>query len=89
MSFDQDPNESVTMAASDLAQLVAERDALAAALQGALATIDDYLAYDHNGDPWTEDARTMGEMDINDYESDGRLEKARAALAAAGIGVKP
>jgi len=28
MSFDQDPGESVTMAASDLAQLVAERDRL-------------------------------------------------------------
>lgn len=59
-------------------------DQLVAALKDALATIDDYLAYEHNGDPWTEDARAMGEMDIDDYERDGRLERARAALAAAG-----
>lgn len=60
---------------------------LVKALQGALAVIDDYLAYDHNGDPWTEDARTMGEMDINDYQHDGRLDAARAALHAAGVEV--
>lgn len=70
------------MAASDLAQLVGERDALLDALKGAVAVIEDYLAYNHDGDPWKEDARTMGEMDINDYERDGRLEKARAMLAA-------
>lgn len=51
-------------------------------LAGALAVIDDYLAYDHNGDPWTEDARTMGEMDIDDYKHDGRRDAAHAALAA-------
>ena len=62
---------------------------LVEALTGALAVIDDYLAYDHNGDPWTEDARTMGEMDIDDYKRDGRLNTARAALAAAGVEVKP
>jgi hypothetical protein len=60
---------------------------LVEALTGALAVIDDYLAYDHNGDPWTEDARTMGEMDINDYKHDGRLDAAHAALAAAGVKV--
>lgn len=47
----------------------------------ALATIDDYLAYEHDGDPWKEDARAMGEMDINDFATDGRLERCRAALA--------
>lgn len=62
---------------------------LVAALQDALAVIDDYLAYDHNGDPWTEDARTMGEMDINDYQHDGRLDAARAALRAAGVDREP
>lgn len=61
--------------------------ALVAALQEALSVIQDYLDYDHDGDPWKEDARIMGEMDINDYARDGRLEKARAALSA--IGVKP
>ena len=58
--------------------------ALVAALQGALAVIDDYLAYTHDGDPWKEDARSMGEMDINDADNDGRIESWRAALSAAG-----
>ncbi len=58
--------------------------ALVEALKGALAVIEDYLEYDHDGDPWKEDARTMGEMDINDYQRDGRLESARAALSSAG-----
>jgi hypothetical protein len=63
--------------------------ALVEALTEALAVIDDYLEYEHNGDPWTEDARAMGEMDIDDYARDGRIEKARAALAAhAGQGAK-
>lgn len=56
---------------------------LLAALEAALFVIQDYLEYDHDGDPWKEDARTMGEMDINDYERDGRLEFARAAIAKA------
>ena len=53
------------------------------ALKGALATIKDYLAYDHNGDPWTEDARLMGEMDVNDYERDGRLDRANIVIVKA------
>jgi hypothetical protein len=53
------------------------------ALKVALATIEDYLDYDHDGDPWTEDARSMGEMDVNDYKRDGRLDRARAAIAKA------
>ena len=56
---------------------------LVEALSKAVATIEDYVGYEHDGDPWSEDARVMGEMDINDYANDGRLEKARAALAKA------
>ena len=57
--------------------------ALVEALWASVATIEDYLAYEHDGDPWTEDARAMREMDIDDYAKDGRLTNARAALAAA------
>lgn len=53
---------------------------LEAALNEAVAVIADYLAYEHNGDPWKEDARAMGEMDINDYGRDGRLHRALALL---------
>lgn len=55
--------------------------ALRDALTEALSVITDYLEYEHNGDPWTEDARTMGEMEIDDYQRDGRMDAARSALA--------
>jgi len=58
---------------------------LVEALKASLAVIDDYLEYEHNGDPWVEDARAMGEMDIDDYARDGRRDAAIAALAAAGV----
>ena len=63
--------------------LEASNKALVEALGASVATIEDYLAYEHDGDPWTEDARAMREMDIDDYAKDGRLTNARAALAAA------
>lgn len=63
--------------------LLDERDALVEALTGAVAVITDYLEYEHDGDPWKEDARAMREMDIDDYENDGRLAKAVAAIEAA------
>lgn len=53
---------------------------LQAALAEAVATIEDYLTYQHDGDPWREDARTMGEMDINEYQRDGRLARAKELL---------
>jgi hypothetical protein len=64
------------------AELRTQREALAEALSGALATIEDYLGYSLDGDPWKEDARLLGEMDINDYGKDGRIVRARAALKA-------
>ena len=65
------------------ARLMAASPDLLAALRDALVVIDDYLAYEHDGDPNEEDARLMGEMDINDYARDGRLAAARAAIARA------
>lgn len=66
---------------SETAKEAADRiDALEKALREAVATITDYVEYQHDGDPWKEDARAMGEMDINDYATDGRLAAARAAL---------
>jgi len=76
-----DEAEAIKEAAPTIAPDTGELEKLREALTGALAVIEDYLDYEHNGDPWTEDARAMGEMDINDYKHDGRLDAARAALA--------
>ena len=47
-----------------------------------LAAVDDYHSYEHDGDPWTEDARVMMEMDIDDLRAsrNGPIEEIRAAL---------
>ncbi len=69
--------------ADDRAQAAEARaEQVTAALAEAVAVIEDYLAYEHDGDPWSEDARAMGEMEINDYGRDGRLARAKAILAA-------
>ncbi len=56
--------------------------ALREALAEALAVIADCVGYSHSGDPWEENAFDMGELDIHDYARDGRLERAKALLAA-------
>lgn len=77
--------ESVTADnAAYIVKCVNNHVALVEALRSAVATIENYLAYEHNGDPWTEDARAMGEMDINDFSRDGRLDDAKDLLAAVG-----
>ena len=53
-----------------------EIELLHTALSEAVAVIKDYLEYEHSGDPWEEDARAMGEMDINDYARAGKLANA-------------
>lgn len=60
-----------------------ENEKLRSALAAAVETIQGYLSYTHDGDPWTEDARTMGEMDINGYGNDGRLQYALDLLKPA------
>ena len=64
-------------------ELEATIKVLVEALGEAIATIEDYVDYEHDGGWRTEDARAMGEMDIDDYAKDGRLTNARTALAAA------
>ena len=54
---------------------------MVAALEKALAVIADCVDYEHNGDPWTENAFDMGELDIHEYAKNGELENARAILA--------
>ena len=30
----------------------------------------EYVDYEHDGDPWTEDARSMGEMELNEWKKE-------------------
>lgn len=58
-----------------------ENEMLRSALEAALEVISDYLAYEHDGDPYSEDARIMGEMDVNIYAKDGRMDYALSLLS--------
>lgn len=58
---------------------------LTTAVRSCLEVIDDYLAYSHDGDPWSEDARLMSEMDINYFANDGRRKAALEAVEQAGV----
>ena len=78
------PSEELIANAKFIVKACNSHDQLVEALKDALTVIRDYLEYEHDGDPWTEDARAMGEMEIDDYKSDGRLDRAEAILAAAG-----
>lgn len=79
-----EPTEELIANAKFIAKACNSHYQLVEALKDALAVIRDYLEYEHDGDPWAEDARAMGEMDIDDYKRDGRLDRAEAILAAAG-----
>lgn len=46
---------------------------LLAMLKKAYDAIDEYQTYEHDGDPWTEDARAMGEMTLDDMKQDGSI----------------
>lgn len=71
-----------------IAKAERERDEALRELRRAAAVIQDYLGYEHSGDPWEEDAREMHEMDIDDYGREGHLERvlklleSRAELAS-------
>jgi len=45
------------------------------ALEILFAACTEYVNYKHNGDPTIEDARTMGEMEINDLYRDGLFDE--------------
>ena len=45
-------------------------DAIVKAFEEMLEVIKEYREYEHDGDPWTEDARAMGEMSLDELSSD-------------------
>lgn len=45
-----------------------------------LAAAINYVSYEHDGDPWSEDARSMGEMDLDNLNRLGKIDEYRALL---------
>jgi len=65
------------------AECEAKDDAIAELVEGlrdALAMIEEVQTYEQPDDPWTENALTMGEMDIFEFD----LQAARALIAKYG-----
>lgn len=55
---------------------------MAAAFEKLMFVVDDYISYEHDGDPWTEDARAMGEMEIDELNESGEFEEFKKILAS-------
>lgn len=72
----QENEQALRREASELPALLCAFDAL-------LKAAAEYVDYEHDGDPWTEDARAMGEMTLNDMKRDGRLRYYRELVTAA------
>lgn len=59
-------------------QLMADAERMRKALAEALRVMKDCTDYQHSGDSCEENTFDMGEMEIHEYVSDGRYEKAAA-----------
>lgn len=53
---------------------------LLAAFELLLNAVIDYDEYEHDGDPWSEDRRAMGEMDIDDLRRSGDIDKCKEIM---------
>ena len=53
-----------------------------AAYTKMLNAIIDYAEYEYSGDPWEEDARAMGEMEIDALKSPSEIIRLREILTA-------
>jgi len=57
-----------------------ELSALLCAFDELLAAAIDYVSYEHSGDPWEEDARARGEMDLDELNRSGKIDEYRLLL---------
>jgi hypothetical protein len=76
-AYDREQAEALKKAAR---VINSDLTALLCAFEELLYAAIEYHEYEHDGDPWTEDARAMGEMTIDDMANDGRLDKYKALL---------
>lgn len=56
------------------------QDELIAAFKELLEGASEYWGYEHDGDPWNEDSRVMGEMTLDYMRRNGRPEYFAALL---------
>jgi hypothetical protein len=42
--------------------------------------VEEYVNYEHDGDPWSEDYRVMGEMSLDAWGKGGRLDILKAMI---------
>ena len=64
-------------------RIIAVSPEILEALDLLLNSVIEYVNYRHDGDPYTEDARTMGEMGLNDLHRDGSLDKMKLLIKKA------
>lgn len=53
---------------------------LLCAFDTLLSAAIEYVEYEHDGDPWAEDKRAMGEMELDGFRRSGQLEKFKLLL---------
>ena len=69
-------------------QLKAERERVRELEEAFKPLVDaafDYIEYEHDGDPNSEDARAMSEMDLDQMHEDGSLQRCRELLGGDSI----
>ena len=72
--------EAVEICVSEMGDQ-AKYKALEAAFRELLSAAIEYLEYEHNGDPYTEDARVMKEMRLNKLDQLGKIEQFKLILS--------
>ena len=64
----------------ELEGLETDKAELVEVLSAIMPAVTQYINYEHDGDPWSEDARQMGEMDLDELERDGYIYRFLAVL---------
>ncbi|QIW88979.1 hypothetical protein phiV208_46 [Vibrio phage phiV208] len=73
-------NEEIERLTAIATKHATRADELYEALEKIMPAVKQYIEYEHDGDPWTEDARSMGEMDLNELDKEGVIEEILSIL---------
>ena len=75
-----EPIDKVTLSMDEYQSITDDLKELREALSVCVDAITEYHEYEHDGDPWTEDARAMGEMWLDELEGSEEFEKIKKLL---------